>query len=183
MKLIKLFLLLAFVGFALNSCSSVSVTTDFDPDVDFTKYKTYKFYEGKPITGDALNKNPLIKKRIVASIKAELEAKGFKYDQANGQLIVVTHAGVKEKVRVSASGGAYYGWYDPWWGPAYSSRYVDVDYYDEATLVIDFVRDDDKELAWRGMGTSTLRGYSDPEAMQAKIDNVVNQILMRFPPM
>jgi hypothetical protein len=182
MKKIKLFLLMAFVGIALHSCSSVSVKTDFDPDVDFTKYKTFKFYEGKPITGDELAKHPLIKKRILASIKEEMIAKGYKYDEVNGQLIVVVHAGVEEKMRVSSS-GASYGWYDPWWGPSYSSRYVDVNYYDEATLVIDMVRDDEKELAWRGMGTSTLREYSDPEAMQARIDNIVSQVLMRFPPM
>ena len=38
-----LFAILLLFGFALMSCSSISVRTDYDREADFTKYKTFKW--------------------------------------------------------------------------------------------------------------------------------------------
>lgn len=92
--------------------------------------------------------------------------------------MVVAHAGVKEKTQVTDWGS--YGWYNPWWGP-YGGR-VDVSQYQEGTLVIDIVDFQDKEMVWRGLGTAVLEGNSNPEKIQAKVDQYVSQILAKFPP-
>jgi hypothetical protein len=57
-----------------------------------------------------------------------------------------------------------------------------VSYYTEGTLVIDMVAWETKELAWRGMGTKTVRDYKDTEKQQAAIDKSVAKILADFPP-
>ena len=163
----------------LVSCSSISVKSDFDRGADFSKLQTYRWYDGKPIPGDALAKNDLAKKRIVNSVNRVLKSKGFSESKATEvDFIITIHAGSKEKMQVTNWGG--YGWYDPWWGP-YGGR-VDVSYYEEGSLVVDIVRKEDKELIWRGVATGVVRDYSDPEDAQAFVDDVVTKVLAEFPP-
>ncbi|MCP4692472.1 MAG: DUF4136 domain-containing protein, partial [Desulfobacterales bacterium] len=45
--------------FLVVGCGSVTVRTDFDPDADFSGWRTYAWHQGKIIEGDALAKNPL----------------------------------------------------------------------------------------------------------------------------
>lgn len=165
----------------LISCSSVSVVTDYDHAEDFSTYKTFRMYEGKTIPGDELAKDPLVKKRFEDAVKEELIKKGFTYKESGDvDFMVVIHAGVKEKVRVTNWGR--YGWYDPWWGP-YGGR-VDVSQYEEGTLVIDIVTVSQKELAWRGMGTSVIGSnkYGGDEEGLKNIREIVSKILAGFPP-
>ena len=62
---------------SLIGCSSISVSTDYDASIDFTKYKTYKWYEGEMPADDALVSHPLVQKRLVNSVDKALEAKGY----------------------------------------------------------------------------------------------------------
>jgi hypothetical protein len=178
MKIMQSIIVVALIVL-LASCSSVTVKSDYDPGVDFSKYKSFKIYDGEPIPGDALAQNPLLQKRVVQSIEEQLQSKGFtKAESGDPDFIVAAHAGVKEKTQVTNWGG--YGWYDPWWGP-YGGR-VDVSQYEEGTLVIDFVDFQGKELAWRGLGTAVVKDYSSPEEIQRRVDHYVAQILGHFPP-
>jgi len=182
MKLTKLLIAVAFLVY-LAGCSSVSVNTDYDESVDFSKYKTFKFYTGKDLEGDELAKHPLAKKRILNSIKKVIQAKGFTEDSNNADLIVVAYAGVDQKMNITTYGGNYgYGWYSPYWGGGVGMTQTDVNYYDEGTLIIDIVDAKKKALVWRGTGTQVLRDYSSNEERQANIDDVVSQILDDFPP-
>jgi hypothetical protein len=76
--------------------------------------------------------------------------------------------------------GGYGGWYDPWWGPYGGSTHVS--YYEEATLVIDIVAWEQKELAWRGMATGTVKEHKTPESMQKRIDGIIAKIFANYPP-
>jgi hypothetical protein len=177
MKVLSLFTLLILL-LAFSACSSVSYKSDYDRSVDFSTYKTYKWYEGKQ-PDDDLSRNPLVKKRIRVSVDKALQDKGFvlaEGDQAD--FVVVIHAGVEERMQVYNTGS--YGWYDPWWGP-YGGR-TDVSYYEEGTLVVDIVGAEKKELAWRGMATATIREHTDSDEMQAYFDQVVKNLVKDFPP-
>ncbi len=55
---------IAIIFMVLTGCASVSLKTDYDKEVDFTKFKTYAWHKGASVPGDVLAKNPLIKKRI-----------------------------------------------------------------------------------------------------------------------
>jgi len=165
------------------SCSSVTVRSDYDSGVDFSQYKTFSMYTGKTIPGDELVSHPLIKKRVEVNVKEELERKGFKLvDESDADFVVVTHAGVKDKTQITnwGGGGYGYGWYDPWWGP-YGSR-VDVNQYEESTLVIDIVGGKNKQMSWRGMGTGIVKEYSNPQDQNENVKKYVTKILAEFPP-
>jgi hypothetical protein len=183
MKKSVLLLIATAMVLMLASCSSVTVKSDYDPGVDFSQFKNFALYSGKMIPGDELHLHPLIKKRVEANLIEELQRKGFKLvDEKDADFIVVSHAGVKDKTQVTNWGGAGYGygWYDPWWGP-YGSR-VDVNQYEESTLVIDMVSTKNKQMAWRGMGTGIVKEYSSPEDQNETVKKYVTQILNEFPP-
>ena len=175
MKLLKIAALLGFISFV--GCSSLSTTTDYDKDVDFSKYKTYSFYEGNMPADDALSANPLAKKRVISSIEANLNGKGFKKAD-NADFVVIVHAGTKEKMQITnyGYGGYGYGMYGRGWG--YGPTQTDVSYYDETTLVIDIADIDKKELVWRGTGTGIIRGKVSDEDRDAVIDKIMSD----FPP-
>jgi len=86
-----------FLIFFLTSCQTVDITYDYDPNLDFSKYETYRWYS-KDITGDKLAKMPLVKKRIVFSVDKNLKEKGLiLVEDGNSDLILVAHTGKHEK--------------------------------------------------------------------------------------
>ena len=181
------FLILSLFSLSLISCSSVKYSTDFDPTQDFSKYKTYRFTNPSEVDPkDLLNQYPLIKKRVMSAIEQDFAAKGFKEsEEGDPDFVVVLTAGSKERMQVTNTGGyGYGGWYGGYhgYGPGYGgSTYVS--YYDEGTLVIDIVDWKEKELSFRGTATGTLsKKEKTPEESQADIDELVKNILSKFPP-
>lgn len=182
----KYLLMIASVGlFLLVGCSSLDVTTDFDPEIDFTAYKTYAWYTGEMPADDALSQNPLIQKRVVSSVDKELTAKGFKLTDGDPDFVVIIHAGTKERMQVTNTGYGYggygYGRYGGWGGAGYSDTHIT--YYDEATLVVDIADFGKKELVWRGTGTGVLsKKQKTQEESQQTADEVIQKIMQDFPP-
>lgn len=186
MKLERLLTLILLILF-MSGCASVKVQTDFDPAYNFSSYKTYRWAtEAELKPDDVLSQNPLLRNRIANSVDSVMAGKGFtKMDSGDADLVIVMHAGTKEKIRVdqtstSMSRGPGYGWYAPWWG-AYGGS-TTVSQYTEGTLVIDMVPWETKDLAWRGMGTKTIKNYKDNEKRQKAINKAVALILADFPP-
>jgi len=171
-------------------CSSLTVKSDYDPEYDFSTFKTYRWARANERNPeDVLVKNPLIQRRLAQSLEREMKGKGLKkVDRGEADMVVVMHAGAKEKARVrqdsyatpSYRGRYHRGWYDPFWGP-YGTT-TSVSYYTEGTLVIDLVSWRDKELVWRGMGTDTVKNYDDGVKQQERFDEVVSKIMADFPP-
>ena len=113
MKATKLlpFVLLLF----LASCSSVSVYSDYDKQVDFTPYKTYAFHKNGI---DKAEISDLDKKRILHAIDETMSAKGFtKSDSPD--LLISFFTKEREEVNVNQfNAGWGYGW---GWHPCGSS--------------------------------------------------------------
>ena len=165
---------------SLWGCSSLSTTSDFDPNTDFSKYKTYSWYDGEVLADDALHTNPLEKKRVIHSIDSYLASNGYKLVTSGADFTVIVHAGTKEKMQINnyGYGGYGYGMYGRGWGPGFGMTQTDVTYYDETTLVIDIADAGKKELVWRGTGTGIIHGkLTDEERYE-----VVAKILANFPP-
>ncbi len=180
-KLAVLLLVVSFVG-----CSSISYDSDYDPAADFTSMKTYSIYKGDPVEGDELYKYPLVQKRLEISLDKALSAKGLtKVESGDADIVVILHAGLKEKTQLNtySYGGYGYGRYGYGWGGAGGMSTTDVVNYDEATLVLDMVHGAKKELVWRGTATGVVgSGPSDQEEAQANADEIINGILEGFPP-
>jgi hypothetical protein len=180
------FVLIASLSVMILACSSITIKHDFDPEYDFSTFKTYRWTSAKEINPqDELQKYPLLYKRVVKAVDKTLAEKGFtKVEGDEFDVVIVAHAGSKEKMQVTQTGGGYYGgyggWYDPWWGPYGGSTHVS--YYEEATLVIDIVVWEKKELAWRGMATGTVKEDQTGEEQQERLNKIVAQIFAEYPP-
>lgn len=156
------------------ACSSISVKEDYNPSTDFTKYKSYKFYDGETAQGDQLAANPIVKERIMRAVDEQMAQKGFKkVEGGEADLVLVLVAGVQQKAQVTQSGG--YGWYG-------RGGYTDIDYYKEGTLVIDMVDASAKSLVWRGTGTGTLSETASVEDAEYNARQNITKMLQNFPP-
>jgi len=178
MKLTNFIIAVVLTAF-LSSCSSLDISTDFDPTQDFSKYKTYRWARIKERDpNDVLSKNIMLRKRVQVAVNRGLKDKGFeKLDRGKPDFIVFVHAGVQQRTNVYYHGGYHYG---GWWGP-YGS-YSSVSHYKQATLVVDIVDTEEKELSWRGIASDELQSYSDHEVLQEELDYVISAMLEDFPP-
>lgn len=185
MKILKLIPLLFL--FLTASCSSVSVSSDYEKSTDFSVYKTYAFYK-KGI--DKVEISDLDKRRILRAIEAEMNAKGFVKSE-NPDLLVNIFTKSREKIDVYNN--SYYGWY-PWYygygygyggfgmGGGYGFGYNNVSTSTEGTLFIDLIDANKKELAWQGIGTGILSYSSSIEKKEARINEFVSKIMTAYPP-
>ncbi len=158
MKLANFIIAVVLTAF-LSSCSSLDISTDYDPTQDFSKHKTYRWARIKERDpNDILSKNIMLRKRVQVAVNNGLKEKGFtKLDRGKPDFIVFVHAGVQQRMNVYHHGGYHYG---GWWGP-YGS-YSSVSHYKQGTLVVDIVDTEEKELSWRGIASDVVQSYSDP---------------------
>ena len=162
----------------ITGCAGISYNHDFDPAVDFTKYKTYSWMEvAEPGSSRPRGMSELVEKRIVAAIDENLASKGYT-KQATGPTDFVVHfmGTTQEKVDFNTyyTGWGYYGWY--------GGSQVVADQYTEGTLVIDVFDSGTKGLAWRGTATGTIDPGATTEQRNVRIQEAVAGIFQRFPP-
>jgi hypothetical protein len=175
--------LVAALSLMIFACSSVTFKQDFDPEYDFTTFRTYRWASAKEINPqDELQRYPLVYKRVVIAVDKALAQKGMtKVESGEVDVVVLAHSASKERMQVTQTGGGYHrGWYDPWWGPYGGQTHVS--YYEEATLVIDIVSWEAKELAWRGMATGTVKENQNAEEQQDRLDKIAMQMFKDYPP-
>ncbi|MBT4498598.1 MAG: DUF4136 domain-containing protein [Gemmatimonadetes bacterium] len=157
----------------LAGCAPVAVQWDYDPDIDFSQYKTFAWMPRKDGNkrGDPALANPFLEKRIKKSAVEGLATRGFQADRKDPDFLIAYYITFKKKKTVDVY---RYGYRGP--------REVDVHHYKEGTLVLDFVDAGTRQLIWRGWGSDAFRPVGGPEEQQKNIDRIVDVILGKFPP-
>jgi hypothetical protein len=169
-------------GWLVLSCASIRVGHDFDPEVDFTGFRTYGWLTGpEGQGGNLLVDNDLIAGRIRGAVDSNLSARGYSpATSGSPDFMLGYHLSTEKKVRVTTVDD-FYG-YDPYWGPA-GRRETRVREYDVGTLVIDVVKASSNELVWRGWGKARLSKQElTPEESTKAANEAVSAILAAFPP-
>lgn len=166
----------------LAGCSSLTVKYDYDSEVDFGKYKSYGWMArpaGMPTNAlEAEGQSGLLDGRIRNAISGVMTDRGLAENEDSPDLLVVHHLGSQEKIQVTDWGYRYSDYY---WG--YGGRQIDVHSYTEGMLVVDLVDAETKALVWRGTGTGVVdKTQRTPEELQARLNNVIAQIMQSFPP-
>lgn len=176
MKVLKITPVLLLLTILVTSCSSVRVASDYDREVNFNQYESYAFF--KPGI-DKAEISDLDKKRILRAIEAEMQRKGFTKSE-NPDLLVSIFTKTNENINIYQNNmmGWGYGWgWHPWyWGSGFNT----VNRTSEGTLYIDLIDAEGKELVWQGMGTAALA--SDVNKKQKRINEIVSEILEKYPP-
>jgi len=170
MKALKIVFVSTLMIILATACSTIRVTTDYETQTDFTKYKTFAFYK----TGiDKAPISDLDKRRIIRAISQELEAKGMVKSKTPDVLIsIFTKA--NEQVDI----------YENHWRPYYYGSFHrnQITKYTEGTLFIDVIEKEGKKLVWQGIGKGFLTKSSKPEKRDTNIQKFVREIMEHYPP-
>ncbi len=164
-----------FLFASLAGCSSMSVNYDYNHETDFRQYQTYDWIERPAqLVSGHLAQNPLSYQRAVNAAELTLEAKGFRKDTRNPEMLIAVHGNVEDRVDVR-NWNYHYGYWGPWYGGG-----VEVNQWTEGTLILDIVSAESHELIWRGWASAAM----DPgqSGQGEKITQAVGRILENFPP-
>lgn len=174
----KLFILPILLLLVLTSCSSISVYSDYDKSVDFTKYKTYAYF--KPGI-DKVEISDLDKRRILRAIDEQMTAKGFTKSD-NPDLLINIFTKAREEVNVNQfNAGWGYGWGYGWNPYLMMGNQTSVSTSTQGTLYIDFIDAKKKEMIWQGEGVGYLTNQG-PDKKDKVVAEFVGKILAQYPP-
>ena len=181
----------------LGACSSIKVTSDYDKEADFTKYKTFEYYGWAEESDKILNR--FQKERIESAFGDEFLKRGLKYVEGNGDMVVSLYIVVDKKTSTTAytnhygtggygyGGGGWYGGYGMGYGGmgyggmgmgASTTTYSENDYL-EGTLVVDVFDKAEKKMIWQSVGQKTIE--ENPEKAERNTPKVAAAIMKPFP--
>ena len=156
-------------------------TLDFDPSLDFSKYKTFAFIGGvENLVMMQLNPD-LIRNRIHRSATRELTKKGLREVQPgeNPDLVVRYWANSTQQVNVAVLGnwGPYGPYIGSYWGWVYND--VTASSAREGSLILDLIDPKTKNLAWR---LYLIRKITNPDKDWKKADDEITKAFESYPP-
>lgn len=179
MKLSRIVLplsILAITGLAQD------VRYNFASDVNFAKYKTYKWVK---IQGSN-QLDQLADSQLKMAFDAELAMKGLmRTENDNADLLIGYQVAInqeKEMTMYDSGWGYGPGWGRGWYGygggitttttSTIQIGQVDVDMYDPA----------EKKLVWRGTASKTLDMKASPEKRQKNLAKAAKKLFKNYPP-
>lgn len=177
---------LIYVGLAfftlllLTACSSLSITSDYDRAIDFSKFKTFALYKQNNV---GIVVSELNKERILLNVKANLIAKGLVETTETPDLWVNITTVMKPKTEIVANTYNPGGYYRPY-GYGYgfggsTSTIVGVVNYIEGSLIIDLISATTNNIVWHGSGNKKIDSPSrNPDN---SIKKAISQIMYSFP--
>ena len=162
MKTLPLGLLLAICAFGQK------IDVEFDPSVDFSKYKTFDIRDGQLHSKNPTLNNELVKQRIAAYILSNLSVKGLSVVLSTKPDLNIHYTlGSARKKEVETYPAGWRGW---------RTRRVA---YSEGTLVIDLRDTSTHALVWRAVA---VEHQSDPNKLERKIEDMVKKSFEKYPP-
>jgi hypothetical protein len=140
----------------LAPCWAGSAKSDFDPDVDFLRYKTFAIIGGLDPEHSGWLDEPEMHERFKNFVSGALETRGLHEVPVGSNATLAVRFWVarreKEDVTVIDYGTSYmWGGYPPYWTGAWGYSYQEyvVNAYAEGTLVVDLIDPNTKDLVWR----------------------------------
>ena len=148
------------VGCALKS------HTDFDPHIDFSKFKSFAQAPPPDIKPKALvGYSEITGRRIQEHIATSLQAKGYqKVSKSKADMIVAFSVSGEPRAEIVGGGP---GWY----GNTYTQHYV------EGHLVINMYDAKSKQLVWHGWVNDRIYDAQDAK----RVPEAVEAIMKKFP--
>lgn len=166
---------------AFTGCISVLTASDYDRKIDFSKLKSFAYFE-KGI--ERLELNNLDKPRMLNAVEGAMLKRGFsKTDHPDFLINVAVLSSIKASADWGYSGGGYqwdatsssYQWRDSQFGSLNTSKQ-----YQTGTIIIDFLNPETKAIMWHGVGSGF--NLDDYENREERINLAVKQILSEYPP-
>ncbi|MCT4622285.1 MAG: DUF4136 domain-containing protein [Schleiferiaceae bacterium] len=185
MKALRSSILLLATILIFSACSDgITVTSDYDKEVDFTKYKTFGFLPW-PQENDAVV-NEFDKKRILDATREEFKARGMtEVPGPSGDVAINIFVTAENKTETQAYTNYYnagYGYYySPYMGMGTSTTTVrDVNYV-VGTIIVDVFEVSGKKLVWQGVGQGVVDESPNARKKDENVDYAMAKILAPYP--
>jgi len=179
----RVLILAAISVILLAACASgPRVRSDYAPDVDFSQYKSFGFFD--PLSIESRNYSSLIGDHFRSAIRREMRARGYT-ESIEPDLLINVSASLNEKIKVTetASPSPYYGYrhgyYAPWGGYGMAHE-THVRQYTEGTVNIDLVDRYQKRLVWEGVGIGTVTDKKRRN-LRETVSNGVAKVFAEYP--
>lgn len=177
--------LLALAALLLAACASgPRISSEADPSADFSQYRSFAFYS--PLAIESQGYSTPTSNRIRQAARAQMEARGYVYDERQPDLWVNLNAYLQERTDVTTIPEVDYDYYY-----SYRARsYVAVPYwrdrtsvrrYNEGTLNVDLVDARQNRMVWTGVAVGRASRSTAPAERGAQIDAAMSEIFARYP--
>jgi hypothetical protein len=164
---------------ALAGCSDIEVTTSQDPKTDFSKLRTWAWFDALNNDAPDPDLSELSRRRIKNCIQSELEARGYAWgpsDKADMLVKWVAAAGGSVEL---APVGFRYGIDDPGREQVPPAGPPSLN---EGSLVIDVLSNQSpRKVIWRGVAEATVNRNLPDEERQERIRLAVAKTFASFP--
>ncbi|MFI3246668.1 MAG: DUF4136 domain-containing protein [Ferrimonas sp.] len=179
-------LLLFITALTVSGCANIRTNIDYNTSINFSQFNSWAWLQpAQMAAAEAYRHDGLYDARIRAAIENELPARGlFKTTENNAGLLVNYLTSVQNKVDINTfyNNFGYYPYYrpDPW-RPVFAPD-IQVQQYQEGTLIIDLIDAQTSQLVWRGTATSIIDPDQTPAERTKSINKAVKAILAQYPP-
>jgi hypothetical protein len=166
----------AFTLLVASGCAAAIETGSFvDHDVDFTRYRSYKWAPASQQTGDPrLARNPIFQDRLQGEIDRQLQSRGLRGPVNRADLLVRLRSAVQPRAHVTTAPAMY--------GNCATDCTDRIREYESATLVVDLVDARTRQIVWRGWAQDDLRAVAgDPDRMARTVRSAVTGMMEGLP--
>lgn len=162
-------------------CTNIKSNIDYDPNIDFSKLKTFAWLPNQP-QGQTrlLHTNSLRLNRIRDAINRELLAKGLKQAERSDADFLIRSL-VTEEIDSVATPTGHSTDQDPNL-TASVPKTKSAERYENVALIVDFLATRDQNLIWRGKDEIRIRRDTTAETREGSIQELVSRILSHYPP-
>lgn len=182
MKVLSLVLSALFVTFL----SQAQVTSDFDKEADFSKFKMYNFAGW--VDGSDKLMNELDKKRILDAFGAEFDKRDMTHVDEEGDVTITLFIVLDQKTSRSAytnytggmgyGGRMGYGYGSYGMGGSSTTTIEEYDYVD-GTMIIDIYDNITKKLVWQAIWKSEVN--DNPKRRDKTVPKNVKKLMKTYP--
>ena len=182
---LRLFLPLAGLLFVLlwAMATNAKMATDFNPNFDFSKYKTFAYIGGvESLVRMQLNPE-LLSNRIHRAVVRELTAKGLREVQPEENPDLMVRYWVEAESNAQVTGTVHWGIYGSYYGDYWSVMYTTMStpVTHKGTLGIELIDAKARDLAWR-LFVSEKIIHNDPDKIWKTADSNIIKAFKRYPP-
>lgn len=161
--------------------AAAKTVVDFDPNANFSRFKTFAFIGGVEHL-NMLQLNPdLIKDKVHQIASSELIKKGLREVQPNENPDLVVRYWANSQQNLNVGWQTNFGVYEPYIGSYWGFTYDTVNAYSsrEGSLQIDLIDPKKKDLAWR---LYLIRRLTSSDKQWKEADEEISKGFESFPP-
>ena len=172
--------LLLLVSVSLGAAAQKIHVNKFEPNADFSKFKTYSWAPHGAVA------HPMLAADIVGEIENQMKAKGLQLVPSNPDLIIQVYGSIDQESTFYSNDPLYMGTggvppFDPSFsGPLLAGTWGNSTVtIHKGQLVVDLIQASTKKLVWRGIAQQNLS--TKPEKLQSQVVDEIVKMFKQYP--